>query len=124
MQQQQKRVHLDVGDTLNIFLESLPGAGFGWSVAYSPNCLQNHGQKSTPRNTLVGGPTVVQWSWKAVSTCLGITPLVLQYGRSWDPTTFVYYTLFVTVKNGKQMPKVVRVRGPSGTALVNQSQGK
>ena len=114
-----QQVSLSVGDTLVVFLEGNATTGYTWTAPTVPKCLIDKGQTSTPRSALIGAPSAIQWRFQATKVC-DPSPLILRYGRSWDPATWVYHMIVVNVKNNKTMPKQVRIQGPSGTQMVNE----
>lgn len=111
-------VVLNVGDTLNIHLESNASTGYSWSVAYNPPCLKDMGYTSAPRSHLIGASSDMQWRWLATLPCKKAV-LRLRYGRPWDATTWTDAEFRISVAEPKKQTraKEVNVIGTSGTKM-------
>lgn len=111
-------VVLNVGDTLNIYLESNASTGYSWSVVHNPPCLKDMGFTSAPRSHLIGASSDLQWRWLAISPCKKAV-LRLRYGRPWDESTWTDTDFRVAVVEPKKQTrsKEVSVIGTSGTNL-------
>lgn len=78
-----RAVSVDVGTTISIELQSVPGTGYGWQLQpMSNDILQYDGAKSTQAKAEPGAAQATELRFRAVST--GESVLTLHYSRSWE----------------------------------------
>ncbi|HML19806.1 MAG TPA: protease inhibitor I42 family protein [Candidatus Dependentiae bacterium] len=84
-----KNINLKVGESWNLDLRSLPGAGFLWMVKNTDPSNREivHIEKDSEpaKEGLIGGPVYEHWTFKAVQP--GKAKIILEYARPSDPST-------------------------------------